>query len=92
MSKFMLSMGLVLASLAGSSRAGQGVEPSQPTQGEAAQPAKTLGYDIDIPYDDYGPWQSIDFAYRVRDELRSEGFAANVITKTDGYWVRVFHD
>ena len=89
MSKFMLSMGLVLASLPGISSPGKGVEPSRATQFEAASLAQTAGYDDDGEYDDIGPYQYFADAVAECDAWRARGSEANVYVENGFYYVRV---
>jgi hypothetical protein len=89
MSKFMLSVGLVLASLPAFSSAGQGVEPSRPTQVEAAPSAQTVAYDDDGDFDDIGPYQNHADAVAECDAWRAQGSEADVIIKDGYYYVRV---
>src|ERR1700722_12130215 len=89
MSKFMLSMGLVLASLPAFSSAGQGVEPSRPTQVEAASSAQTVAYDDDGDFDDIGPYKYFADAVAECNAWRAHGSEANVYMDNGSYYVRV---
>ena len=89
MSKFMLSMGLVLASLPAFSSAGQGVEHSRATQFEAASSAQTAAYDDEGEYDDIGPYKYFADAVAECNAWRARGSEANVITADGNYYVRV---
>ncbi|HVS40067.1 MAG TPA: hypothetical protein VMS17_31195 [Gemmataceae bacterium] len=82
MSKFMLSMGLVLASLLTFSSAGQV---------EAESPDQTVKSADDVPYDDIGPYESLQDAVAQVKAWRANGSYATVVTAEDGsYYVRVF--
>ena len=86
MSKFMLTAALVLGSLAGFSGTGRGGEASQPGATQTGRPAVPPQNDSQ----DFGPFNYLHEAVAARDDARKRGFAANVITKSDGYYIRVF--
>jgi hypothetical protein len=89
MSRLMLSMALLLASLPALSSAGQGVEPSRPTQVEAASSAQTAAFEDDGEYDDIGPYKYFADAVAECDAWRANGSEADVIIKDGYYYVRV---
>src|SRR5260370_36147100 len=81
MSKFMLSMGLVLASLAGFSSAGKV---------EAASSDQTVQSADQVRYDDTGPYESLQAAVAEGKARRAHDSYAYGVTAGDGsYYVPV---
>jgi hypothetical protein len=62
--------------------------PHNPVPAAQSAQAREMSSDVDF-YDD-GPFDSLAEAIAYRDAVRDSGLAANVITKSDGYYVRVF--
>jgi hypothetical protein len=85
MLKFVMPGALLLGSLVGSSVAA--------VDGESARMPRTEVAVAHADYRDFGPYDYLTDAIKLRDAWRRAGHAANVITKSDGYyWVRVCYD
>jgi hypothetical protein len=79
MSKFMLSMGLVLSSLVGLAAVGYGAPPAAVVKGEVEMEAAAME-----PND--GPFLNYDDAVQDAEVRRAQGFDLYIGQDADGWW------
>jgi hypothetical protein len=91
MSRFMLSVGLFLGSLAGFSGALQAVQPAQPAStGEVMQEESTLSLssaDLEGQKEKFGPYDTYGEAFTVAVVLNALGYATEIVQEADGWYV-----
>lgn len=83
MSRFMLKAGLVLGLLSGFAAVSQAEVPQQVVS------AEQFG---ELKYWDSKYFQYYEDAHDEREYWRDEGYAANILQNSHGYWVRVYYE